>query len=49
MLSRFLADFRYFLVNYKLWWITPIVVILALLALLAFFSEDTGVVPGIYR
>ena len=48
MLRRFLADFRYFLVHHKAWWITPIVVVLALLALLAVTTEDTGVIPFIY-
>ncbi|MEC8023249.1 MAG: DUF5989 family protein [Myxococcota bacterium] len=49
MLKRALGDFWYFLTHYKAWWITPIVVILTLLALIAAFGDDTGVVPFIYR
>ena len=49
LLKRALDDFWYFLTHYKSWWITPIVVILTLLALIAAFGDDTGVVPFIYR
>lgn len=46
--SAFGRDFWTFLTRYKAWWITPIVLILLALAALAFFSDDTGVLPGIY-
>jgi hypothetical protein len=39
------ADFWHFLTHYKAWWITPIVVILLVLAGLAYFSDDPAVVP----
>jgi hypothetical protein len=48
MLGRFFADFRYLFIHHKAWWITPIVVILVVIALLAVFSDDTGVIPFIY-
>ncbi|MFT7622999.1 MAG: hypothetical protein ACI9WU_002174 [Myxococcota bacterium] len=47
-LRLFVADFRHFLVHYKAWWITPIVLILLSLALFAAFADDTAVRPWIY-
>ena len=49
LLKRVWADFWFFLTNYKAWWLTPILVILSALALIAAFGEETGVVPFIYR
>ncbi len=42
------ADFWHFLTHYKAWWITPIVVILGVLGLVAAYSEEPAVVPFIY-
>ena len=47
-LRRFGADFWYFLRHYKAWWITPIVVILLGIALLALLLDDPGLMPFIY-
>jgi len=47
--KRGFADLWYFLTHYKAWWMTPIAVILLLLALLAAFTDDPAVVPFIYR
>ena len=49
VLRRAAADFWHFLTQYKSWWITPIVIILGLLALVAAFGDETGIVPFIYR
>ena len=46
-LRLFWDDFRHFLVHYKAWWITPILVILLGLALFAAFADDTNVLPQI--
>ena len=47
-LRRVASDFLFFLRHYKAWWITPIVVILVLVGLLAAFTDDPQVVPFIY-
>ena len=45
--TSFLAEFWYFLRDNKKWWLIPILVILAVLALLCFFA-GTGAAPFIY-
>jgi hypothetical protein len=47
-LRRVASDFWFFLKHYKAWWITPIVVILVLVGVLAAFTDDPQVVPFIY-
>ena len=42
------ADFWHFLTHYKVWWITPIVVILLGLAAVALLTDDPTVIPFIY-
>jgi hypothetical protein len=41
------AEFLYFLLHNKKWWLTPIVVVLLLVGLLVFLS-GTGAAPFIY-
>lgn len=41
-------EFFIFLRDYKLWWITPIVLVLLLLSLFIFFTEGSAVLPFIY-
>jgi len=41
-------EFFIFLRDYKLWWITPIVLVLVLLSLFIFLTEGTAVLPFIY-
>jgi hypothetical protein len=41
-------EFLIFLRDYKLWWITPIVLVLLLLGLFIFFTEGSAVLPFIY-
>lgn len=48
-LARFGRDFWHFLRHYPAWWITPIVVILGLLALLAWTDAGSEIVPMIYK
>jgi hypothetical protein len=41
-------EFLIFLKEEKLWWITPIVVVLLLLSLFIFLTEGSAVLPFIY-
>lgn len=41
-------EFFIFLRDYKLWWITPIVLVMLLLSLFIFFTEGSAVLPFIY-
>jgi len=41
-------EFFIFLKEEKLWWITPIVVVLLLLSLFIFLTEGSAVLPFIY-
>jgi hypothetical protein len=43
-----IKEFFIFLRDYKLWWITPIVLVLLLLGLFIFFTEGSAVLPFIY-
>jgi hypothetical protein len=43
-----IKEFFIFLRDYKLWWITPIVLCLLLLSLFIFFTEGSAVLPFIY-
>lgn len=43
-----IKEFFIFLRDYKLWWITPIVLVLLLLSLFIFFTEGSAVLPFIY-
>jgi len=45
--SSTLGEFVYFLKQNKKWWLLPILVVIALLALLSFFA-GTGAAPFIY-
>jgi len=47
-LKELITDFWYFLTQYKAWWITPIVLILVVLAIVAMTTDDPAVVPFIY-
>ncbi|MDP8225389.1 MAG: DUF5989 family protein [Candidatus Lernaella stagnicola] len=41
-------EFFIFLRDYKLWWITPIVLVILLMSLFIFFTEGSAVLPFIY-
>lgn len=43
-----LVEFWQFLREEKIWWITPIVVIFALLAVILVFAESSAIAPFIY-
>lgn len=43
-----IAEFVDFLVHNKSWWLTPIIVVLLLIGLLAFLSSSSAVAPFIY-
>ncbi len=43
-----IKEFFIFLKEEKLWWITPIVVVLLLLSLFIFLTEGSAVLPFIY-
>lgn len=43
-----LQDFWFFLRERKAWWITPILVVLALLTVLIVMAEKAAVLPFIY-
>jgi hypothetical protein len=47
-MGEFLKEFWEFLKENKLWWISPIVVVLVLLGALIFFSQGSAVAPFIY-
>lgn len=42
------AEFLEFLIHNKSWWLTPIIVVLLLIGLLAFLSSSSAVAPFIY-
>jgi len=41
-------EFLDFIVHNKIWWMTPIIVVLALLVALILFAESSPVLPFIY-
>lgn len=41
-------EFLDFIVHNKIWWMTPIIVVLALLVALILFAENSPVIPFIY-
>jgi len=43
-----LKEFLEFLKENKLWWISPIIIVLVLLGALIFFSQGSAVSPFIY-
>lgn len=43
-----LAEFLDFLVHNKSWWLTPIILVLLLIGVLAFLSSSSAVAPFIY-
>ncbi len=45
---EFLKDFWAFLKERKLWWMTPIVVVLLSLGILLFLAEGSAIAPFIY-
>jgi hypothetical protein len=45
--SSFVGEFVYFLSTNKKWWLTPILLIISILALLTFFA-GSGAAPFIY-
>ncbi len=42
------TEFIYFLRENKKWWLTPIIVVLALVGLLVYLSAGSGAAPFIY-
>ena len=44
----FLKEFWEFLKERKLWWMTPIVVVLVLMSVLLFLAEGSAVAPFVY-
>ena len=42
------AEFLYFLKTEKKWWLTPIIVVLALVGLLLVFTRGSALAPFIY-
>jgi hypothetical protein len=42
------AEFVHFLVHEKAWWMTPIIVVLALMVAFILFAEAAPVLPFIY-
>lgn len=44
----FFSEFWGFLKQRKLWWITPIIVVLLLLGVLIFVAESSAIAPFIY-
>ena len=43
-----LAEFLDFLIHNKSWWLTPIILVLLLIGVLAFLSSSSAVAPFIY-
>ena len=43
-----LVEFWQFLREEKIWWITPIVIIFALLAVILVYAESSAIAPFIY-
>ena len=41
-------EFLDFIVHNKIWWMTPIIIVLALLVALILFAESSPVLPFIY-
>ena len=46
--KSFLADFWDFIVHEKVWWMTPIVVVLVAMVAFILFAEASPVLPFIY-
>jgi len=44
----FLAEFWDFLIHNKKWWLTPIIIVLVLMALLVVFAPNSPLAPFIY-
>lgn len=42
------SEFLHFIVHNKAWWMTPIIVVLALMILFIIFAESSPILPFIY-